>query len=124
MRMWQGRSALSDRDGIVSPAYTVCIPQDGIDGRFAEHLFQLPKVVHLFWRNSQGLVDDTLNLKFPRFAHIRIEFPCEDEQRRIADMLDAMTSEISLLERRLEAVRRQKKGLMQKLLTGQVRVRV
>lgn len=124
MRMWQGRSALSDKDGIVSPAYTVCIPQDGTDGRYAEHLFQLPEVIYEFRRYSQGLVDDTLNLKFPEFAKIKLAFPCETEQRRIADVLDAITKEISLHERRLEAVGRQKKGLMQKLLTGQLRVKV
>jgi len=124
MRMWQGRSALSDKEGIVSPAYTVCVPRTCVDARFAAHLFRLPKVVHVFWRYSQGLVDDTLNLKFPRFAQVRLRFPVVDEQRRIADVLDTITSEINLLERNLEALKRQKKGLMQKLLTGQVRVKV
>jgi len=124
MRMWQGRSALSDKEGIVSPAYTVCVPRTCVDARFAAHLFRLPKVVHVFWRYSQGLVDDTLNLKFPRFAQVRLRFPVVDEQRAIADVLDTITSEINLLERNLEALKRQKKGLMQKLLTGQVRVKV
>ena len=53
MRMWQGVSALSDLEGIVSPAYTVCIPKAGkIDGRFAAYLFKYQPVVHDFWRYS------------------------------------------------------------------------
>src|SRR5262249_12675086 len=50
MRMWQGVSALSEREGIVSPAYTVCIPKPGIDGRFAAQLFKHPKTIHAFFR--------------------------------------------------------------------------
>jgi type I restriction enzyme S subunit len=55
---------------------------------------------------------------------LKVLLPPVPEQRRIADVLDTITSEINLLERRLEALRHQKKGLMQKLLTGQVRVKV
>jgi type I restriction enzyme S subunit len=35
MRMWQGVSAISRLDGIVSPAYTVCIPKSEVDSDFA-----------------------------------------------------------------------------------------
>ena len=55
MRMWQGVSALSALEGIVSPAYTVCVAKRDINARFAAHLFKLPLVVHKFFRYSQGL---------------------------------------------------------------------
>ena len=32
MRMWQGRSALSGLEGIVSPAYTIVVPNTDVDG--------------------------------------------------------------------------------------------
>ncbi|MCE5322424.1 restriction endonuclease subunit S [bacterium] len=124
MRMWQGRSALSDKDGIVSPAYTVCVPQEEVDGQFAEHLFRIPEIIYKFRRYSQGLVDDTLNLKYPAFAEIKLAFPCKQEQCRIANVLNSISKEINLLERQQEALKQQKKGLMQKLLTGQVRVKI
>lgn len=123
MRMWQGVSALSELEGIVSPAYTVCTPKaDKIDGRFAAYLFKFQPVVHRFWRYSQGMVDDTLNLKFHNFAEVRVKIPSVEEQREIAALLSGCDSEIILLEKELEALREQKKGLMQKLLTGKVRV--
>ncbi len=59
MRMWQGVSALSSMEGIVSPAYTVCTPLECVDARFMGYLFKFPPMIHLFYRYSQGLVDDT-----------------------------------------------------------------
>ena len=71
MRMWQGRSALSALEGIVSPAYTIVTPKENADVLFFSYLFKFPYVVHRFLRNSQGLVDDTLNCKFKDFAIVK-----------------------------------------------------
>ena len=43
--------------------------------------------------------------------------------RTATTLLNAADREIDLFRRELEALKKQKKGLMQKLLTGQVRVR-
>ena len=124
MRMWQGVSALSALEGVVSPAYTVCRPTQRIDGRFAAYFFKLPSTVNLFYRFSQGLVDDTRNLKFHHFAQVPVRLPqALAEQCAIADVLNTADREIELLERQLELFQKQKRGLMQKLLTGQVRVK-
>ena len=47
--------------------------------------------------------------------------PSIDEQRHIAAVLDACDREIALLRRKREALAKQKRGLMQRLLTGEVR---
>ena len=47
-----------------------------------------------------------------------------DEQQAIADVLSTADDEINLLNQKLEALKAQKKGLMQQLLTGQIRVKV
>jgi len=122
MRMWQGVSALSSLEGIVSPAYTVCVPQADIDPRFAAYLFKFPPMVHLFHRHSQGLVDDTLNLKFSNFAKLRVTLPSMKEQMEITECLACCDREIDGLCQKRDAVKEQKKGLMQRLLTGKVRV--
>ncbi len=124
MRMWQGVSAVSDMEGIVSPAYTICKPKKRVDVIFMGHLFKMPSVVHLFWRFSQGLVNDTLNLKFHHFAQIKIKIPEIKEQIAIAKVLTTIDNEIKYLEKKMAAMEKQKRGLMQKLLTGEVRVKV
>jgi type I restriction enzyme S subunit len=122
MRMWQGVSALSDLEGLVSPAYTICVPGPEVFGAFAAQLFKLPRVVDAFRRHSQGLVDDTLNLKFHHFALVRIRMPAMAEQRKIAAALNALDREIGLLSRLGGALDQQRAGVAELLLTGKVRV--
>lgn len=55
---------------------------------------------------------------------ITIKTPEYDEQVRIAEVLKEVDKEIELLEKELEVLKLQKKGLMQRLLTGEVRVKV
>jgi type I restriction enzyme S subunit len=123
MRMWQGVSALSRYGGIVSPAYTICIPSPEIDGKFASYLFKLPALIHLFYRYSQGLTSDTWNLKFHHFAEIRVHIPKLDEQIAIASVLAVLDDELAILKKQQKALAQQKRGLMQKLLTGEWRVK-
>lgn len=124
MRMWQGRSALSTLEGIVSPAYTIVTPKKNADAKYFSYLFKSNPVIHLFFRNSQGLVDDTLNCKFHDFARVKVNVPPKDEQIAIAKVLMKSDDELALLDLKLAALKEQKKGLMQKLLTGEWRVGV
>lgn len=123
MRMWQGVSALSDYEGIVSPAYTVLIPNSDIDAKFFSYLFKLPSSIFKFYRYSQGLVDDTRNLKYENFKKISFVYPSDvKEQRLIAEILSKEDEKIELLEKKLELIKQEKKAMMQLLLTGIVRV--
>lgn len=125
MRMWQGRSALSGLEGIVSPAYTVVTPKKNADSIFFSYLFKMPKMTNLFWRNSQGLVDDTLNCKYKDFSIVKVALPqTKEEQTAIAQVLQSVDNEINLLKAKAEKLRELKKGLMQVLLTGKVRLKI
>lgn len=118
MRMWQGASALSSVEGIVSPAYTVITPKEGVHGKYVSYLFKYPPIVHLFRRYSQGLTSDTWNLKFPVFSKIALRLPPVKEQAAISNLLESSDKEILFLERKLKLLKEQKLGLMQKLLSG------
>jgi type I restriction enzyme, S subunit len=120
MRMWQGVSALSSLDGIVSPAYTVVVPGPYVDGPFAATLFKFPPVVNVFRRKSQGLVDDTLSLKFHHFSRIRLRIPPVDEQRAIGEVFALLDQEIDVLERLSSSVKRQKHAFLQRLISGEL----
>ena len=124
MRMWQGVSALSKFEGIVSPAYTVCIPSNQLCGEFIAHYFKTPFLIHKFYRFSQGLTSDTWNLKFKHFKEIRVAIPPLRQQKQIASTLNTARQEIDLLKKQADAFRKQKRGLMQKLLTGRWRMKV
>ena len=123
MRMWQGRSALSGLEGIVSPAYTIVVPNTDVDGYYMSVLFKQPRLIYDFWTHSQGLVGDTLNCKYRDFGQVHICCPPLAEQKAITEVLTASDREIELAKEKLERLRRQKRGLMQQLLTGKKRVK-
>ncbi len=124
MRMWQGVSALSGLEGIVSPAYTIVTPRDGIDSKFMAYLFKLPRTVHDFRRYSQGLTSDTWNLKFRQFREVSIRFPEFEEQQAIAKVLATQDEVIAKLELNKANLELEKRALMQQLLTGKRRVKL
>ena len=125
MRMWQGVSAYSEYEGIVSPAYTILAPMEGVYSRYFAYLFKTQSVIFSFYRFSQGLVDDTRNLKYENFKKISVSIPSKvAEQRAIVQILSTADHEIDLLQKSIEAEKQKKKALMQLLLPGKVSVRI
>lgn len=58
-----------------------------------------------------------------KFQYLTIALPSIEEQTAIAEVLTAADREIELAKEKLERLRRQKRGLMQQLLTGKKRVK-
>ena len=63
-----------------------------------------------------------LNIYEPDFYALTVKCPDVTEQRRIAAVLNTCDDELRHLRAQVAVLKQQKKGLMQKLLTGQVRV--
>jgi len=87
----------------------------------------LLNVLHYLYTKT-GLVDIKTETAQPAISlknlkTLKFLLPPLNEQHRIAAVLQACDEEIELLEQKLVALKRQKQGLMQKLLTGQVRVK-
>lgn len=55
---------------------------------------------------------------------LHIHIPPIEEQQKISNILSAADNEITALERKLNLLTQEKKGLMQKLLTGKLRVKI
>lgn len=112
MRMWQGASGVSQYDGVVSPAYTVLIPEEFVDPNFYGYYFKFPQLVRIFQRHSQGLTSDTWNLKYPQISKIKIFAPSYEEQKKIAKYLAQLDTKIHLEEERLRQFINLKDSLM------------
>lgn len=113
MRMWQGRCAYVNVEGIVSPAYTICKPNRKNKGLFFYYYFKTSHMIKKFHANSQGLVNDTLNLKYDSFSRIPICYPSFLEQQKIAGSLSSLDELISEQANKIEILKIHKKGLMQ-----------
>jgi type I restriction enzyme S subunit len=75
---------------------------------------------HQFVRLANGATRFGLGIDSLNNAVIPI--PPLEEQRKIAEILQNADAGIEVINNRIEALRTQKRGLMQKLLTGEVRV--
>lgn len=115
MRMWEGRSAYVGLEGLVSPAYTVCEPTSGVNSVFFSYYFKTSQLVQKFRCYSQGLVKDTLNLKYEAFAKIFASLPNEFEQGKIASCLSSLDELIAAQACKVHVLKTHKKGLMQQL---------
>lgn len=73
--------------------------------------------------NEGGRAHGLLNVTPKDFFGLSFEIPSLKEQTAIAKVLTAADREIELAKEKLERLRRQKRGLMQQLLTGKKRVK-
>ncbi|MFN8348334.1 MAG: hypothetical protein U0X91_25255 [Spirosomataceae bacterium] len=128
MQIVHGASGLTTNefDGMmISGSYIAVVPRNentlSID--YFNWYSQLPYFYHQTFVSSYGVHIEKMTFDFDAFLGLSIKIPSSlAEQRAIAQVLDASLKEIQQQEAKLEALREQKRGLMQCLLTGRVRV--
>ncbi|WP_241646257.1 restriction endonuclease subunit S [Rosenbergiella metrosideri] len=89
-------------------------------GRFLFYMIDYLKVYFL----NQAVGSTVKSLRLPMFQKMTFEVPEIEEQQKIAAVLSAADTEISMLEKKLAYLKDEKKALMQQLLTGKRRVTV
>ena len=122
MRAWQGAIGTVRTAGMVSPAYIVAEPNDKIYPLFMDYYTRTPQMINQIDRQSYGVTDFRKRLYWDSFAPIGCILPPIEEQRKIAAILTTQDKVIELKEKHLAGKERQKKYLMQQLLTGKKRL--
>ena len=125
MNLWMGGlDVLINKDiGIVSPAYRIFKIDDGCNMYFLKNFIKTKKMLKLYVLHSeQGASIVRRNLNLAELLEEKIKLPNLKEQQKIAEVLTACDDEINLLNLKLENLKKQKQGLMQKLLNGEARV--
>lgn len=122
LRSFQGGLEYSDYRGIVSPAYTVLSPKKKIHSGFYRHFFKSYIFIEKYLSVAVIGIRDGKQISSTDFDTVKIPYPDMDEQIKIASQLDTARQEIDLLKDILDKYRSQKRGLMQKLLTGEWQV--
>lgn len=108
-------------DGVLSPMYVVFrLDEDKINSDYFLHWLNSHEARQRIKNSAQGSVRETVS--FSEFAAITIPLPDTNTQTAIARYLNALRKEIDLLGQSGAALKTQKRGLMQKLLTGQWRL--
>lgn len=125
MRINVGSIAMNegDEEVLVSPDYVVfACNADGLDPDYLDHLRKTSWWAHYI--NSGGSGSVRQRTYYDDLAALKLPLPELDEQKAIAAVLNTARDDLAATEREIEALTLQKRGLMQKLLTGEWRVTV
>lgn len=123
LRSFEGGIEYSQYRGVVSPAYTVLKKALDVNSAFYKAYFKSNDFIQRLSVAVIGIRDGK-QISYSDFAYIKIPFPALQEQTAIANILSSCDEEIRLAQDKLAAMKEQKKGLMQVLLTGKKRVKI
>lgn len=98
---------------------TARIRVEDADPRFIRYYFQSATPNNYFERHTKGQAVQGINLEDLR--EVPVHLPPEKEQKRIVEVLDSHTEQIQVERSHRDQLKRLKKGLMQDLLSGEVR---
>jgi type I restriction enzyme S subunit len=95
---------------------------DKINSSYLSQLFKTTFIRKQLMDNASITTVATFTIEGAK--NTKIKLPSIEEQTAIAQVLQAADKEISLLKAKVEKLREQKKGMMQVLLTGKVRLKI
>lgn len=123
LRSFQGGIEYSNYQGIISPAYTVLRPKIELSSDFYRLFFKSYIFIEKYLNLAVIGIRDGKQISIPDFLSIKIPVPPLEQQKEIAETLSVCQHEIDLLKQLAEKYKTQKRGLMQKMLTGEWRVK-
>ncbi len=110
MKAWQGSIAVSEYEGIVSPAYFVYEPREKLfelaHPRYVHYLLRNPIYITQYMSRSKGIRVNQWDLDPDEFKTIELLLPSKDEQNKIFEFLDHETAKIdTLIEKQQQLIK-------------------
>lgn len=110
-----------DLEGVVCGYHlAVARPRDGYSGAFLAHAIRSPRLRQQFVKRANGAI--RFGLTLDAIEQVELPMPPYERQQLIADTLDCADMEAIRHRQLIAQLRNQKRGLMQLLLTGNLRV--
>lgn len=127
MKAWQGSVAVSEYEGIVSPAYFVYEFKDALfHKRYFHYLLRNRTYAIEFMRMSGGIRVGQWDLPASALENTFVLIPPINEQKNIASFLDKKCADIELVidekKRQLEVIEEYKKSIIFEYVTGKKEV--
>ncbi len=110
---------------VVTTLYICFRLKDNVNSNFMEQFFEAGLMIKGLMRIAQegGRAHGLLNIGLSDFFNLKLTIPNPEEQYAIASVLERAAQELKVYEKKLTTLKDQKKGLMQKLLRGEIRVK-
>lgn len=121
MKAWQGSIAISECQGIVSPAYYVYEPKQPYCSKYIHFLIRSTYFIQSYKNFSKGIRVNQWDLEHDAFTHIDLLLPPLSEQNKIVSFLDTETSRIDHLiakqEKLIEKLEEHRKSVISHAVT-------
>ncbi|WP_103635313.1 restriction endonuclease subunit S [Campylobacter concisus] len=114
-----GKVAVIDKDNTYVLSDHIFMIKTTENSNFLAYLINSDLINKKIRREVSGTAQ--LGLSKRTIENLKIKLPNLKEQQKIAEVLTACDDEINLLNLKLENLKKQKQGLMQKLLKGEIR---
>ena len=120
LRSFQGVIEYSRFKGICSPAYIILRKrEENISELYYKYFFKTWRYIQSLNRNLEGIRDGKM-ISYSQFSSVKVPYPRSfKEQQKIADCLSSIDELIDAENRKLKALEKYKKGLMQKLFPAE-----
>lgn len=126
MLAWNGSYAVSDLDGVISPAYCVFDFVKDCDKWYFHYLLRIKAYSGAFKTLSKGIIDSRLRLYPNKFYTFPLIVPPIDEQKQIVAFINervaSINTQISSIEKQIENLNEYKQSLISDVVTGKVKV--
>ncbi len=122
LRSFQGGIEYSKYLGLCSPAYIILRKKLDIINNFYQHFFKSGPFIQDLNRKLEGIRDGKM-VSYQQFSDILIPKPKKREQQKIASCISSLDELIAAYNEKLQALKDNKKGLMQNIFPQKGRKR-
>lgn len=124
MLAWNGSYAVSNLEGVISPAYCVFDFIIDCEPKFFHYLLRIKAYSGAFKTLSKGIIDSRLRLYPSKFYTFPVIVPPLPEQKAIAEYLDKKTVQINELvsakQKQIELLKEYKQSVIANAVTGKL----
>ncbi|WP_088049266.1 restriction endonuclease subunit S [Virgibacillus dakarensis] len=127
MKAWQGSLAISEYEGIISPAYIICnVSSDKVYNKYLHYLLRSKAYIRAYKRLSYGVRTGQWDMRFHDFKNLPLLLPEIKEQKEIVNKIEGVSASINNLiesyQVEIESIKEYKNTLISKVVTGNLNV--
>ena len=122
LRPYLDKAVIADWEGVCSTDIIVLETKKNTNNTFISYLIHHPNTINYATTTSTGTNHPRTSWRM--LSKLKVALPPISEQQKIAEILSRVDERIQLLKEKKNKLDRVKKGLMNELLTGRIRVKV
>lgn len=123
---WMGAIGRSTYEGVISPAYDIWTPQDGVSSRYYHHLFRTKWFSGECFKRGKGIMMMRWRTYADQFGDISVPFPTQEQQEHLVDLIEGEEARIEVLinknRRMIKLLQERHSALITAAVTGQIEV--